>query len=610
MNKWYFPLSNNGLKRGLKDSGIETFKGQILASLSREIIQNSLDAKKKDDHFVKIEFKYFLLNRHNFPDKETFVDNLNASLQETKILQDQSSANFFKSAIKQMNDDYIPFVRISDFNTNGLTGSSENGPSDWNNLVRSTGISDKGEEAGGSFGIGKNAPFACSNLHTVFYSTLDQYGVEAYQGVSNLITVYKPEKDDYTQGIGYYASNEKNEKIDAQARFDESFLRKESGTDIYIAGFKFEKNEFETQILKGVLDNFLYAIHQETLIVEINGQTINKESLNQIVGLNKSYLEIETIELLELLNSTETLWFDDFRGGQAKLGLLIDEQGSKRISAIRKPWMKIRYFDGFSKTVDFKGTFIVQGKEVNKLLRKMENPQHDKWETDRLNEIDKKHGQRLLQEIRKHINDKILSLNSTDSLESLELIGADEYIQLIEDESNKKTKKVKEKVSSVEVKKDTRVLSTQEIETYGDFEAYLEDGDEESLYDKPVHINDVPVNPTPDDTVLKAKTGRKVSINRNQIKIARISKNGDYKLFYKSEKDKSKVNISIFPLDEEGKKILGVVKIVEAKNNGKDLQINQNVIEGIIVEGTILNLYFKIDSKESYSLGVDIHEID
>ena len=49
MNKWYFPLSNRANKRGLHDSGIETFRGEILASLSREICQNSLDALKLDE---------------------------------------------------------------------------------------------------------------------------------------------------------------------------------------------------------------------------------------------------------------------------------------------------------------------------------------------------------------------------------------------------------------------------------------------------------------------------------------------------------------------------------------------------------------------------------
>ena len=55
-------------------------------------------------------------------------------------------------------------------------------------LTKSSGSSDKKGPAGGSFGIGKFAPFACSDLFTVFYNTYDIEDECAYQGVSRLVT--------------------------------------------------------------------------------------------------------------------------------------------------------------------------------------------------------------------------------------------------------------------------------------------------------------------------------------------------------------------------------------------------------------------------------------
>ena len=97
-------------------------------------------------------------------------------------------------------------MRISDFNTIGLTGSGEEINTNWTNLTKSSGASDKKGTAGGSYGIGKYAPFACSDFSTVFYSTYNIDEEVAYQGVSRLVTFKRKEDDETTQGIGYYGN--------------------------------------------------------------------------------------------------------------------------------------------------------------------------------------------------------------------------------------------------------------------------------------------------------------------------------------------------------------------------------------------------------------------
>lgn len=107
--------------------------------------------------------------------------------------------------------DSIRVLRISDYNTTGLTGSMEMKPSPWNDLVKSSGVSNKSGESGGSFGIGKSAPFACSDLRTLFYHTLDKDGIRSYQGVANLASFQYPDerkwlkknKGEITKGKGY-----------------------------------------------------------------------------------------------------------------------------------------------------------------------------------------------------------------------------------------------------------------------------------------------------------------------------------------------------------------------------------------------------------------------
>ena len=106
-------------------------------------------------------------------------------------------------------------------------------------MTKSSGASDKKGAAGGSFGIGKFAPFACSDFYTVFYSTYDENEERAYQGVSRLVTFTRDDGNN-TQGVGYFGE-ERNIPVYDEIHLDNSFNRQhgEHGTDIYIAGYKF-----------------------------------------------------------------------------------------------------------------------------------------------------------------------------------------------------------------------------------------------------------------------------------------------------------------------------------------------------------------------------------
>lgn len=609
MSKWYFPLSSNSQTKGLKDSGIETFKGQLLSSLSREIIQNSLDAKKNEEKHVIVEFNYFYLPTHLFPDLDGFKNNIEESIRESDSLNDKTTLNFFMSAKKILSQAYIPFVRISDFNTYGLLGSKKRSHNNWHNLVMSSGVSDKNAQAGGSFGIGKNATFACSHLHTVFYSTLDSENNEAFEGVANLISVTKPELNDYTQGIGYFAANSKHQPLPNQASFDTGFKRENSGTDIYIPGVKFEIEEFKEGIISGVLNNFLYAIFTETLIVKVNNMLLSRETLHEQVYLNKLILDKETVELLEVLTDSSVKIYNDFKSSEATLYLMEDPDGSRKITAIRKPWMKITLFDGFSKSVDFKGAFIIHGEKTNKLLRLMENPQHDKWETDRLNGITKTQGDKLIRDIRKFIGDKIIKLNDIENIESLELIGADEYIKLIDDQSMKKHKKIKEKIAKIEIKTTKDFVSIQENNPQGEDEATINEGNEDGVFDGKItfEIDSINLN---DENYSNFYKERKAKIARNQIKVLRINGSNSYNLLYKSNLDYQVINIEVFPVDEEGKVINGVLTITSATARGEKLFVNKNKIIGAnVINGEIL-INLETNINHSLGLGVNVYEVD
>ena len=211
--EWSFPSNNFGTLNGIGEAGIETFKGAPYRSLAREICQNSLDARSSKSKPVRVVFSLFSIQSRDIPRFEVLREALSRCLQFWKEQGNDKTVAFFKEATTVASLSAIDLLRISDFNTTGLTGSDKEYSTPWQDLVKASGVSSKGGSSGGSFGIGKSAPFACSKLRTVFYATKDINRLEAFQGIARLVSfrekgIFK-DRDAVTTGIGYYGETKK-----------------------------------------------------------------------------------------------------------------------------------------------------------------------------------------------------------------------------------------------------------------------------------------------------------------------------------------------------------------------------------------------------------------
>lgn len=152
----------------INNAGLETFRGNALDSLTREICQNSLDAVKDKNNPVVVEFNRFSMPINNFPKRYDLI-NVFKLCKQTWEGHNQKSEDFIEQALSILGRNEISFLRISDFNTKGLEGAREgNLGSPWSSLIKEAGSSNKEGDSGGSFGIGKSAPFLNSNLRTLF----------------------------------------------------------------------------------------------------------------------------------------------------------------------------------------------------------------------------------------------------------------------------------------------------------------------------------------------------------------------------------------------------------------------------------------------------------
>lgn len=454
MIEWRFPSNDFGESKGINDSGAAMFKGAPLSSLAREICQNSLDAAINDK--VKIQFNMFNIKSESIPGRNILKDTFNRCLKFWELQKTRTTKDFFNDALNCITEDECCFLRISDFNTTGLTGSKEEINTNWTNLTKSSGVSDKLGAVGGSYGIGKFAPFACSRLATVFYSTYDIEEQRASQGVARLVTFTRADGQN-TQGIGYYG-NERNTPIYEELNLDPDFSRqfKEYGTDIYIAGYKFDNDDWGKDIIVSILDGFLGAIWREKLEVQVGDIVISKSSLKRIIEEYHDELTGYTEIYYQVLTSKDTVWkSDDFFGmGKIELGLLLGKTDiPKRIAMIRKTGMKIMDKNRLPGNIPYAGIMFIDGDEINEKLRLIENPEHTKWEPKRA--ANPTMARQLLRAISDFIEKQVEELFNSEKEEMIDAAGVGMYIPDVPDDSINKSieEVVSDKILEVEVEK-------------------------------------------------------------------------------------------------------------------------------------------------------------
>lgn len=423
--QWNFPSNNFGPIFGIADSGVETFKGTPIKSLAREICQNSLDANDRSGRPSRVVFQTFELAPTDIPDFGGLKDALIRARSFWDVQKsDRKAKKFFDSALSVAEDTKIACLRISDYNTTGLTGAREEYNSAWCNLTKATGASDKSGCNGGSFGIGKYAPFACSVFRTVFYSTSDCEGHFAYQGISRL-TSFRNQNDEITQGTGFYGG-ERNSPVYEQMSLDPNARREaeDHGTDIFIIGFDGDKH-WRDQMVASILDGFLYAVYNGSLVVDVDSIEIHKNTLANLVVSHKEYFQERADEYYQaLVDDTSARTFekefadDPETFGKVTLRMMIAPGFHRRVAMVRQTGMKIKDKGHINGIIPFAGVLFIEGDALNSYLRTLENPQHIAWEVERAE--NKSKAKNLLKKLLTFIRESLDQMRNDDGEEALD----------------------------------------------------------------------------------------------------------------------------------------------------------------------------------------------
>ena len=453
---WHFPPNGGGREDGYNDSGIATFAGNRLRSLARETLQNSLDAAQSgSERPVNVSFELVSLGRDQEIGREELKSALRSSL-EAATEDPPEHQQELVSAIEILERPKLKFLKISDCNTTGLRGNH------WRALVKLQGSSRKENPgAGGSHGIGKNAAFAVSPLRTVFYWTcFEENGkpFEKFQGKS-ILRSHEGAAGSTTQGTGFFGVKQDCRELcgaEISSRFPHFRILNEDkqpviGAGLWIAGFQ-GGNDWQRQIAGSVIKSFFHAISNGRLTVFLDSNNdmenrglmeINKSSLDKWFDWvsehsdgdnNEPELE-ETRTFWELTRRKPTDETEDHDFGHCRLWIQVGEGLPSKVALIRATGMLIttdqKRLIRFPGLREFAAVCVFESVKGNELLRKMENPEHDKFEPDRLPENEREKGRKALNRITDWIRDKIK--DAAKSPQSKEVALLEELAHLLPD---------------------------------------------------------------------------------------------------------------------------------------------------------------------------------
>lgn len=447
-NAWRFPILDDGAEQGINDSGIATFKGSDLYNnLAREICQNSLDAKAHGQEFVIVEFNSLTLKKKDFAPLVELGQVFEDCRAYWKDKMESKLKSFLKEAEEKLNAENIHFLVIRDFNTTGLGGAKApmRQRSVWRALTHSNGVTDKQQGSGGSYGIGKTAPYACSSFRTVFYNSYAQEdGIKAFQGVARLITHLQ--NNSATQGTGFYQNVADKTPIFAEdsCTFRDVFHRDTYGTDVIIAGFK-QTLTWAEDIEKAVISNFFVAIANSKLVVRIDALEINANNLGDRI---KHYASIEAAStdkekrITTILEFYQAITNPDYEisgsimeQDDAVLYIKKDDKYSKSIAQMRSIGMVVRtrHHNIYTR---YAAVMMVRDGKLNDLLKRIEPPTHDKWDPGILEDdaAAQSEAEKYRRNLIRWMNDEIVKCCRSDTPDEIDLDVAKAYLPFDEDD--------------------------------------------------------------------------------------------------------------------------------------------------------------------------------
>lgn len=403
--KWFF-APEGPVDYGPTNPSKGTFSSSPDIDIVRESIQNSLDAQDDPEYPVVVKFEFSKLFSSQFPAFFGLREHIRASLEAYK--DNDRAKEKFPTMLQYLSasGDSGPFAEsidvmtISDYNTKGMPYNKAAKSSPFVAFMHAIGVStSKGENAGGSNGLGKETLYSRSAIKALLISTRTIEGQVVFQGATKLATHKDPDNpvNERASAFGFYGKDVK-EPITSVQDIPECFRREKNGTDIHVIGLhQFNRDATRDSIIKAVLNHFWLAVYRNKLVVEVDGVIINTAHLSSLLVENfPDTIDKASIKNYERWNPRP--YYNAVVNAEAKkektaieekkcevLGhvrLFLDwsvDNLPKKVEFMRQPRMVI-YKAGKPSYPNFAAVFVCDHDAGNRALRCVEPPAHNEWD--------------------------------------------------------------------------------------------------------------------------------------------------------------------------------------------------------------------------------------
>lgn len=440
---YYFGKTDGGDVAGFNDPVAANFayEENNTDSLVREAIQNIIDAKLSKKEPVRAEFNLEYFSVKDLPNPKR-LENIFRKCAEYAEKRNviPAAKHYREQADVLKNGTTIPLLKISDYNTCGLTGDTEDGR--WFMFMRGVGFNAGEAGAGGAFGLGKGAFFANSLFRTIFVSTLTDEGPK-FAGKLRLVSF--SENDELMQGNGTYG-RPKQLPIQNKKDTPQIFSRKEKGTDIWIVNYP-GSEDWEDAICRAVLGWFWPSIHWGILIVKIGSKEINSANLRERMceffspEEQRAYKPHNPLHFFDAYVKPEKKNSEthDILGKVTFYGSTSDELPyPNKVARVRNTGMIIDFKGRSSHLTKYAAVFECRTEIKNKkklqgfeILRNLENPAHTEWNWHNWKDEHGHHvedGKIAIQELDEFISDGLSSLLYSPVDKSASIPGLTDHI--------------------------------------------------------------------------------------------------------------------------------------------------------------------------------------
>ena len=418
---WKFGNNDTGEKEGPNNPGIANFAGDRTGALVREIIQNSIDARASEKRAVEVSFQ-----TREIPLQALDLPHLKRVLQASSKYPDLAPRykSQFRRGIRTLNEaikaKQIQALSIVDSNTTGA--SDQKGQLDkWHSLTKTVGSSSKDSpDSAGTFGIGKHAPFAVTDLRTILYSTAylekGTNGALRRRFTGKSILVSHELKGKLYRASGWLEKDGSSLKDDS---IPDEFRLDSSGTEIDILGFN--DPAWEDEARESVITHFFHALAHDNLRVRIGSTEITSKTLDVLVANEQLDDKILRLIAVSRSNVVESTHLKDI--GRVNLRIIVDndgEHGQRTLALVRDAGMMItdrlgsmhstrtqrmvsfpRHWLGFTAIVEC----LSEGNPS--LLREAEGPRHDSISADFADSSERRQVSRSLRALGEWVREAI-----------------------------------------------------------------------------------------------------------------------------------------------------------------------------------------------------------